>query len=149
MRLISWIFVLLLTPALLFGQLRTQSEMPDIRDAIAKPTAGLLAGFLSSDRFSMHHSFSASFLSAGGHGMMLNSYTNTIHYQISDPLTLRVNLGLMSTPHSSFQTWSGDNNLKFFGGAELMYRAGSNTTISLGVEQMPGYYLCNPYRLTR
>lgn len=150
MRLMSWIFVLLLMPVLLFGQLRTQAEMPDIRDAIARPTAGLLAGFLSSERFSMHHSFSASFLSMGGHGMMLNSYLNTIHYRISDPLTLRVNLGLMSTPYSSFQTQLQDNNsLKFFGGAELMYRAGSNTTITLGVEQMPGYYLYNPYRLTR
>ena len=83
--------------------------------------------------------------------MMLNSYMNTIHYRISDPLTLRVNLGLLSTPYSSFQTQSQswDNNLKFFGGAELMYRAGNNTTITLGVEQMPGYYLYNPYRLTR
>ena len=146
-----WIFMMLLLPVLLFGQLRTQAEMPEIRDAISKPAAGLLAGFLSSERFSMHHSFSASFLSAGGHGMMLNSYMNTIHYRISDPLTLRVNLGLLSTPYSSFQTQSQswDNNLKFFGGAELMYRAGNNTTITLGVEQMPGYYLYNPYRLTR
>ncbi|MCB9087441.1 MAG: hypothetical protein H6628_03905 [Calditrichae bacterium] len=43
--------MMLLLPVLLFGQLRTQAEMPEIRDAISKPAAGLLAGFLSSERF--------------------------------------------------------------------------------------------------
>lgn len=144
MKKIFVLALLLSIPFLAFAQYKDQAKLPKMSQAIAKPASSLLLGFLKSDRLTMHHNFSMSFMTLGRQNMMVNSYTNTINYQISNPLFLRMNLGVMNMPYSSF-TNSALNNTHFFGGAELFYRPTDNTTIKLGIDVRPGYYYPGNY----
>jgi hypothetical protein len=134
------VFIFVFIPMLAFAQLKSQTKMPSISDAIAKPNTGSFFGLFDPTRLSMHHSFSMSYMTMGSAGgMMVNSYMNTIDYQISNPLFLRLNLGLMNIPYSSLQN-PVLNNTQFFGGAELYYRPSDNTLLKFGFDVRPGYY---------
>ena len=139
------IILILLIPVLLFGQFKTQNN-PDISSQIAEPATNFLFGFLNPDRLSMNHYFSASFMTMGNHSLMLNSYINSIQYRISDPLLLRLNLGIANTPYNTFQGNPNLNDTQFFGGAELQYRPTKSTFFSVGVNVTPTYYYGYPYR---
>jgi hypothetical protein len=145
MRKAIIVLLILLIPALLSAQFKNQTK-PDISGQIAKPASNILLGFLNPERFSMHHSFSASFMTMGNHSLMVNSYVNTIDYKISDPLLLKLNLGVANMPYNNFADNPGLNDTQFFGGAELRYRPSNSTTISLGIDVSPYYYYGYPYR---
>lgn len=145
MKRFAVIFMILMIPTIMSAQFKTQTQ-PDISKKIAAPATNLFFGFLNPDRLSMHHSFSASFMTMGNHSLMLNSYVNTIDYRISNPLLLKVNLGIANMPYSSFGDNPGLNDTQFFGGAELQYRPSNSTSLSVGVNVMPGYYYGYPYR---
>lgn len=136
--------VVLAIPVASFAQFKSQTQLPSISAQIAKPASNLLLGFLDPNRFQMHHSFSMSYATMGGQGMMVNSYMNTIDYQISNPLFLRLNLGLMNSPINSFNNPALDK-ARFFGSAELSYRPSDNTLIQLGIDYRPGFYPGNYY----
>ncbi len=139
------ILLILLIPALVSAQFKNQTK-PDISNQIAQPASNILLGFLNPERFSMNHSFSASFVTFGNHSLMLNSYVNTINYRISDPLLLKLNLGIANMPYNNFTDNPGLNDTQFFGGAELRYRPSNSTAISVGVNVSPNYYYGYPYR---
>ncbi|RMG66939.1 MAG: hypothetical protein D6715_05800 [Calditrichaeota bacterium] len=98
----------------------------------------------------MHHTFSMSFVGGAGGSLMMNSYLNTMMFRLSNPLLLKVNLGIVSFPYSSFGNKALSNALnqpRLFGGAELMYRASENTFFKVGVNIQPAYL--SPYRSAR
>lgn len=138
------VLLVLIIPAALWGQFKTQ-ENPNISATIAESPTNFLFGFLNPDRLTMNHYFSASFMTMGGHSLMLNSYINTIQYKISDPLSLRLNLGIANMPYNTFGENPGLNNTQFFGGAELKYRPSQSTSLSVGVDVTPYYYYGYPY----
>jgi len=133
--------LLLILSTYLFAQLKSQTNAPNISESIATQPTNLFIGLLDPARFSMHHQFSASYMTVGGHGIMLNSYLNTINYRISDPLLLTLNLGIANSPFNSFNNnpTSIKNNTQFFGGAELRYQPSRNSHISVSVNVAPGY----------
>ncbi len=133
------IFLIVFIPVLTSAQMKQDTKLPSFSQMGTKPYSSLLLGFLNSDKLSMNHSFSMSYMGMGGGGMMVNSYTNTINYQISNPLLLRFNLGIMNIPYNSFGNPSL-NNTRFFGGAELLYKPADNTFIKVGFDVRPGYY---------
>jgi hypothetical protein len=133
------ILLILSLPFMVFGQFKKQTELPAFSEIVAKSSNTFL-GFLNPEKFSMHHNISMNFMSFGGAGsMMINSYMNTINYRISDPLLLRLDLGIMSTPYNSFNN-PALNNTQFFGGAELYYKPSENSLIKVGFDVRPGYY---------
>jgi hypothetical protein len=144
MKKVLIITLLLSIPFLSFAQYKEQTKLPSISQAIARPASNLILGFLNPEKFTMNHNFSMSFMTMGKHNMMLNSFMNTINYKISDPLLLRLNLGLMNTPYNSFNNPTL-NNTNFFGGAELFYRPSEKTLIKLGFDVNPGYYYPGSY----
>lgn len=140
--------MLCLLPTLMFGQFKNQAGEQKIGAAISRPGGGLLLGFINPDRLHMSHQFSVSYLSAGGRGMMLNSYLNTIDYQISNPLSLQLNIGLLNSPYNGFSNAPAINTTDFFGGAVLRYKPNSRTAVSLGVNVAPNSGLIySPYLL--
>ncbi|MFZ0389308.1 MAG: hypothetical protein WAN36_02530 [Calditrichia bacterium] len=139
------VFLLIfLLPMLSFGQFKDQSKLPSISQAVRKPAGNLFLGFIDPSRLDIHHSFSMSYMALGNGGMMVNSYMGTIDYQLSNPLFLRLNVGLMNSPYNSFKN-PALNNSQFFGGAELFYRPTENTMIKVGMEVAPGYYYPGRY----
>lgn len=139
------IVLILLIPAMLSAQFKTQ-ENPNISEKIAEPATNFLFGFLNPERLSMNHYFSASYMTMGNHSLMLNTYINTIQYKISDPLLLRLNLGIANMPYNNFIGNSSINNTQFFGGAELRYRPSKSTSFSIGVDVTPYYFYGYPNR---
>ncbi len=140
MRKFLVVFIIWMFPVLAFTQMKENTKMPSFSQIGIKPNSNVILGFLNSDRLSMHHTFSMSYMSLGNAGgMMVNSYMNTINYQISNPLFLRLNLGIMNSPYNSFNN-PALGNTQFFGGAELFYQPTENSMIKLGVQVRPGYY---------
>lgn len=141
--------VVLVLPVLAFAQLKSQATPQKVGDALTKPSVNFLFGFINPERFEMHHSFSMSYMTMGGNNLMLNTYMNTIYYQFSNPLTLRLNLGLVASPYNNFQNSAAFNDTKFFGGAELLYRPSNNMTLRLGINTAPSYLYSYPYQVNR
>jgi hypothetical protein len=133
--------LLLILSTYSIAQLKSQTDAPNISESITSQPVYTFMGLLDPARFSMHHQFSASYMTVGGQGIMLNSYLNTINYKISDPLYLTLNLGIANSPFNSFNKnpTSIKNNTQFFGGAELRYQPSKNSHISVSVNVAPNY----------
>ena len=132
----------LTVPLLAFGQLKKDTKLPDFSDIITKPANNFLLNFSDPTKFQMSHSFSMSFGMSGNQQMLQNSYINTMFFNLSDGLTLRTDLGILSTPYHTFGDKSSLNDPQFFGGAELNYQVSENTFIQLRFDSLPytGYY---------
>lgn len=136
-------------PSVSLGQLRDQtpSEKPNVYESMVKPAdvSNLFLGFFNPDNFLMRHSYSLSYYSVGGKGIALGVYTNSMLYQISNPLTLRVDWSLAYSPYSSFgKEFQNDFSGLFLNRAELDYKPSKDFRINLQFRQVPGGYY-SPY----
>jgi len=140
--LILNIITLLLIPFLAFGQLKKDTKLPDISEILTRPSGGFLFDFSDPSKFQMNHTFSMSFGMAGNAQLLQNSYLNTMLFSLSDNLTLRTDLGILSTPYHTFGKNSSLNDPQFFGGAELNYQVSENSYIQLRFDSLPysAYY---------
>ena len=144
----SLILCLLALSVFAFGQLKDQQKIDNIGKAISEPAVSSIFSFLNSDKLEMHHTFQSSFTSfGGGNSLLTNAYVNSLLYRFDAPLLLRVNLGLMNSPYSSFETTPGIDlqQFQFFGDMQLEYQPTDKTRLILGVSKMPAY---SPYRAT-
>jgi hypothetical protein len=123
-----------------FAQLKKDTGNPTISGILNSPRNDLLLGFIDPSKIQMHHSLSMSYSSFGGQGIMMNSYLNTINYQLSDNLFLQTNIGLLSSPYHTFGENSALNDPKLFGGAKLRYNINDNSSIQLQFDYAPYYY---------
>jgi hypothetical protein len=141
-KLFSVLIVFMLMPLFAFGQLKKDTKMPDISQVISQPANNFLLNFSDPSKFQMHHTLSMSFGMAGKSQMLQNSYLNTMLFSLSDDLTLRTDIGILSTPYHTFGENSGLNDPRFFGGAELNYKISENSSIQLRFDSLPysGYY---------
>ena len=131
------------------AQLRSQDEQPvSAAQSLVRPTPGIsdFLGLLNPDNFMMRHSFSLSYLSAGGQGLSMASYTNSMFYKIADPLNVRFDLTLQGSPFGQNGSFSQSSlNKLFVSRAELNYRAADNMFFKIEYNQIPynsfrGYY---------
>ena len=136
------IVALLILPLVAFGQLKKDTKLPDISDVISKPVNNFLLNFSDPSKFQMNHTLSMSFGMSGGNQILQNSYINTMLFNLSDKVTLRTDLGILSTPYHTFGEKSSLNDPQFFGGAELNYQVSENSFIQLRFESVPysSYY---------
>ncbi len=142
--IITLLFIFI--PVAGFSQLKKDVEKPDFTTMLSKPSTDFLFGFLDPNKMHMNHSFSMSYSTMAGEGMMLNSYTNMINYQYSENLLLTTELGLLTSPYNTYQDESDLGKPKFFGGAELTYKMSENSSLSLKVESKPYYmYTREPF----
>jgi hypothetical protein len=95
-------------------------------------------GLLDPDRFLMRHTLSMNYMSAGGSGLSLASYTNSMFYRIADPLNVRVDVTLQGSP---FGTPAGVDrnalNKVYLSRAELNYRPWENFYLQVQYREMP------------
>ncbi len=141
-------------PFLAFGQLKPQSRPSTFSQLLTqglsapKGLIGLLG--LNSNRFSMAHSYSLSYLSSGGNGYSQGVYLNTMSYQISNPLSLALQWGMMNQPLGSFGPAPLFQNGFFFSGANLEYKPSDKFSVGLQISSQPqsNYYSPYSYRLS-
>jgi hypothetical protein len=141
---------MLLCAMVAFGQFKSQVEQqPSVSQSLVHPATSLnsFLGLLNPENFMMRHNFSLSYISYGGSGLSLASYTNSMFYRISDPLTLRFDLTLQGSPFGQYGFASqSDLSKLYLSRAELNYRPWENFFVKVQYSQLPfGYYGFYPY----
>ena len=137
------------------AQLKNQiDEQQSVSQSMLRPlSAQSLLGLFDPNKFSMHQSISMSYLSAAGSGVSLASYTNSMAYQLADPLNLRMDLTLQGQPFGTGSgIYSGTNLSKLFiSRAELNYKAADNMFISFRFRQMPysQWMMSDPFQMNK
>jgi hypothetical protein len=126
---------------LTFAQFKSQGTEPSVSQSLVRPTTSInsFLGLLDPNNFMMRHNFSLSYLSSGGTGLSIASYTNSMFYKISDPLNVRFDVTLQGSPfgQSAYQnTMSG----VFLSRAELNYKPWENFLIKFEYNHLPMNY---------
>ncbi len=142
-RLILAASIVILANALAMGQFKEQIESkPDVYQSIIQGGNRSYLGFFNPANLFMRHSFSISYLSIGGKGMMINSYTNSIFYKFSDNLNLQADISLVNSPFSSFgKNLQNQINGIYINRLELNYKPSNNILINIQYRQLPFYDL--------
>jgi len=149
-----WCAVILCAACLGAVPARAQFKADAARDAepagslITQPPSSVMFGWFDPSKFSMHHSMEMSYMSFGGQGMSLGTYTNTMMYQFADNLNARADISMSFSPSSSFSSFGGKGSSNFSGiylrDAQLNYRPWENFQVQLQYSQLPygsyGYF---------
>lgn len=132
------------------AQLRSQAEKKpiDVVGGITSPLSGSFLGLFSPDRFVMNHSYSMTYFSGGGMSGSMGVYMNTMNFKLSNPLYLRVNMGVEHQPFGGKRIY-GNEGAHFLHGAELIYQPNQNFQMQVGYSNNPFYggygYQPNPF----
>jgi len=108
--------------------------------SMVRPGDGLSSffGLLNPDNFLMTHTLSYSYLNAGGTGLSVGSYTNSMFYRIADPLSVRMDITLQGSPFGP--TAGADrNNLSklYLSRVELNYQPWKDVFLQLQYRETP------------
>ncbi len=95
--------------------------------------------------FSMNHSYEMSFTNFGGQSYNQNMYTNTMFLRFSDRMQARVDLSLAHSPFGNGLMTQGNDVRFLVRNAELNYKLGEKSQVSLQFSQMPNAYYGGPY----
>jgi hypothetical protein len=148
-----WISVLLsvLVVSSSNAQFKTQREYETrVSDGIAPSgSPSLYLGFFDPEKFHMQHSLSMSYMTFGGQGMSLGTYTNSMTYAFSDNLNARADVSMMYSPNSQLGGFSGktksDFSSLFLSRAEVNYRPWENVHFQVQFRQIPYTSLYSPF----
>jgi hypothetical protein len=82
----------------------------------------------------------------GNQGLALGTYTNSMSYKISDPLTLSADVSVLNSPYSSLGSkFSQGLDGIYLTRADLNYHPTNSFQIDLQFNQNPLYRYYNPY----
>ncbi|MFQ5864318.1 MAG: hypothetical protein ACE5IW_03720 [bacterium] len=139
-RLSFAILFTLILPSLIFAQLKKQEKV-DMAKALTYPTrlqsiVGLIG--LNPNKFSMSHSYTLSFTSFGGHSFSQGLYLNTMKYQLSNPLTMYLQIGFLNQPFGGFGQKSPFESKLFLSGAGFEFKPSDSFKVQFEFSQSPG-----------
>ncbi|MDZ7293957.1 MAG: hypothetical protein ONB14_00875 [candidate division KSB1 bacterium] len=138
-RLIVVVLISLLLLGVASAQLKEQSKPLDLarelRTGVTPGVGGLLG--LDPSRLRMSHSYSLSYFSLRGQSMAQGLYLNTIEYDVSQPLQLRLQWGIAHTPFQSAGLRSLGPTGPFVSGVQLQYRPSSKFSLDVGYQALP------------
>ncbi len=113
---------------------------------IGSPSSSLLFGWFDPARFEMHHALSFSYLTAGGQGMSLGTYTNSMMYRFAENLNARADVSLSYSPTSSSARFGGkDLSNLYLSRAQINYRPWENMSIQVQYRAVPFTPLSSPW----
>ncbi len=107
---------------------------------------GSLFSFFNPANFSMHQSISMNYMTMGNQSLSLATYTNSMSYRISQPLTLSADVSVMSSPYNTLgNSFSKSISGIYLTRAELNYRPTKDFSVDVQFNQNPLYRYFNPY----
>lgn len=152
MKLRAGIVVALLVVAgtVASAQFKSQAdEERRVSEGIINQSPSFLFGWFNPEKFHMRHSFSFSYLTAGGQGLSLGTYTNSMMYEFADNLHAQADVSLSYSPYNSFSTFKDKNDLSqlYLSRAQLTYKPWENMLVQVQYRQLPytGYYYYSPF----
>ncbi|MBL7961738.1 hypothetical protein JNL27_16010 [bacterium] len=140
MKNLGFFFVMILSVSLSAqAQFRTQTvNRVDVKSGITTPMPGTLAEFLSPERFYMNQSYGLTYYTGGSQSGSIGMYTNSLNFRLSNPLFLRVDLGVMHQPFGG-PKGVNEQNAQFLHGAELIYKPNKSFQMQVGYSTTPYY----------
>lgn len=147
MKRINILFIGLIILSL-YGMSRAQNNAIDklvfnAGDLITKPT-GLLDKVMNSEKFTMSQSYSFSVGTLGKQSFSQGLYLNQMTYQLAQPLTLQLGIGLLHQPFgSSFNTQNNSSQF-FVQSARIKYKPSDKFSVTFDFQSGPGQ-LWAPY----
>jgi hypothetical protein len=148
-RNIIIVILLVCLPSLAYGQLKSQGKPVDMAQELrtSSQAAGGIGGIIGLDPSKIHfsHSYSMSYFSFNGQSFAQGLYLNTIDYEFSAPLTMRLQWGFAHAPLANFGAKSVLGNGPFISAAELQYRPSEKFSIGVEYRALPSYYRSGPY----
>ncbi len=101
---------------------------------------------LDPGKFKMSHSYSFMYTSSNYGSQSLGLYLNSIEYQISNPLKIRLNLGYYHNPGALIGKNNGSlsSNGQILPGLSITWKPSDKFHLHFNYQEMPGYYY-NPY----
>ncbi len=143
------LFVILIIVAPVFAQVdQPQSFSSYVSGLTLKKPAGFLDALVKSDKFSMSHSYSLSYMSAGKYSGSMGLYLNTMKYQFSDPLTMQVSVGYLHHPFGGGIKGLNKNPGQgevFLESASFQYKPTETMSITVDYRQIPQSMMYSPY----
>lgn len=141
-QLVTLIIGMMLIASVSLAQLKSQQaeQQQSVSQSLVHPATSInsFLGLLNPENFSMRHNFALTYLSAGGTGMSVASYTNSMFYKIADPLNVRFDVTLMGSPFGQYSSATQNDLTKLFvSRAELNYKPLENLFIKVQYSQMP------------
>jgi len=116
--------------------------------SLVRPGSGLSSffGLLNPENFMMQHTLSYSYLSAGETGLSVASYTNSMFYQIADPLNVRMDITLQGSPFGPTAGTDRSNLSRvYLSRVELNYQPWKDVFLQLQYREMPYFSYRNFY----
>jgi len=109
----------IITAMTLYGQFRND-DYSDPRIKLMAPSSS--GSIFDMSDISVSHTFSMNYVNSGTSSFMQNEYIAGINYRISDPLTLKLNMGMSYTPYTSFNIAEEDRTDIYLKSATLDYK---------------------------
>lgn len=143
--IVPLLLAVLLVNGIAFAQFKTKlNDEPSVSESIVRSDdSGLLFGWFDPGKLKMSQSFSLSYQTFGNQGLSLGVYTNSLSYQISNPLSVQMDVSVVRSPYSSL----GSDFTKSLSGiylsrAELNYKPSDNMLFQIQYRQLPAslYY---------
>lgn len=143
------ILILVLMPGVLFGQLKKDTNPVDIPTKLAFGQGGGKGFFgilgLDPSRLHISHAYQMSYFSGAGRDGTLGMYLNTMSYQFSQSVDMKLQWGIAHQPFGgNFGNAPRLMNSPFISGAQLRYRPSDKFQIQLNYQSLPywsvGYY---------
>ncbi|HWF44600.1 MAG TPA: hypothetical protein VG537_08155 [Candidatus Kapabacteria bacterium] len=126
-----------------------QASQPDINTADAmKGGDSFWSRLFDPSRFSMHQTYSMSFMSSGFGSTGLSMFTNTFSYKASDNLFVSADVSAVYSPFSTFgSAYTNSLNGIYLTNARLDWKLGDNTFMRIEYVGGPqnSMYGYNPY----
>jgi hypothetical protein len=120
------------------AQFRDQDQgSPRAASSMLSGGGSSMFGFFNPESFNMSHTYTMSYTGMGGRGMAVGMYTNSMFYQISNPLDVQLDVSMMHSPYNSFSQTSNDFSGVFISRAALNYQPSDNFRIQVQYMQMP------------
>jgi len=150
-NLILFFIFIWLVPTLVLAQVKNQLTSPDVgqmmRSSLYENFRGSGIFGIDPSKLKFDHSYSLFFSSFGGDQSITQGlYLNTISYQFSIPLSMKLQWGFSHQPFGGGMMNSNLGSQIFLSGAELKYQPTQNMVMKLQFYQVPsGYYRMSPY----
>ena len=148
-NILAAIFAFLLTivgmPSLGFSQFKNEAKPVHFSNMLTNPLG--FASFLGLDpnRFSMHQSYSLSYISTGGEGYSQGIYLNSMNYRLSNDMRVSMEWGISHQPLNSFGQQNFYQDGLFVSRADFEYKPSDNFSIGIIYNTLPRSRLNNPW----
>lgn len=144
MKFLRNIVTVLMVAALPLIVTAQMADKVEVKEVVEKYDLGLTKQptlpFFDMSRFDLSHSYSIGYYSGSGFSGTQGMYSGTIRYQIANPLTLTLNLGILHDPGAVFGDKKFSDNSIFLPSGRLDWRPSKNFMMSIGFETVPAYY---------